>query len=152
MYTPQSLQTVHVLIVFTIIIVILFYTIVVGPSLSGPPSSQDSPIPPVISLGNAAHTKLQNCKEFLNDGLLRRSWNDYHSSEISSVPLTDYGKEKGLIRTLLARRKTTRISGRDPILIVEEYVCWQMPQLIVCAHKFEDAIRRKYLRVSCVFD
>ena len=84
----------------------------------------------------------------MHDGSLKKSWHEYHSSEMSSTPSTDYGREKGLIRTLLSKRKTTRISGRDPSLIVEEYVIWQRPQLVICAHKLEDAIKRKYRRVS----
>lgn len=84
----------------------------------------------------------------MNDGSLRKCWHDYQSSEVSSAPPTDYGREKGLIRTLLSKRRTPRISGRDPVMIVEEYVMWQRPQLVVCAHKLEDAIMRKYRRVS----
>ena len=45
------------------------------------------------------------------------------------------------------KRKTTRISGRDPRLVAEEYVCWQAPHLTIVSHKFEDALQRKYQRV-----
>ena len=78
---------------------------------------------------------------------MEKAWSDYHSTEQSLPLITDTAKERGLIRTLL-KRKTARISGRDPSLVVEEYVAWQCPQLITCAHKFEDAMQRKYQRVS----
>ena len=101
-----------------------------------------------LSLGNAAHTKLQNCREFLNDGSLKKCWVEYRTSEMSTTSFSVYSKDKGLIRTLLSKRKTARISGRDPSLVVDEYISWQCPQLVVCAHKLEDAIMRKYSRVS----
>lgn len=44
-----------------------------------------------------------------------------------------------------------RISGRDPVMMVEEYVNWQRPQLVITAHKLEDAMERKYRRVSNVY-
>lgn len=78
-------------------------------------------------------------------------WKDYQTAEQShpSIPEVLKTPEKGLIRTLL-RRKVSKISGRDPNLVAEEYVSWQQPQLIVAAHKFEDALQRKYQRVNCI--
>lgn len=64
-----------------------------------------------------------------------------------NVPV-DPVKERGLIRTLLRRKHNQRISGRDPVMLVEEYISWHYPQLIVTAHKFEDAAQRNHQRVS----
>ncbi|XP_019848853.1 PREDICTED: WD repeat and FYVE domain-containing protein 3-like isoform X2 [Amphimedon queenslandica] len=113
-----------------------------------PSSAAGGTGPPVqLSIGNPAHTKLQNCKEFLEDRSLEKCWEDFKQQEEYIAPASDQAstKERGLLKTLL-KRKTTRISGRDPRLVAEEYVCWQEPQLTVASHKFEDAMQRKYQR------
>lgn len=99
-----------------------------------------------VSIGNPAHTKLQNCKEFFNDGSLKRAWDDFQVSEMSTTMHSDPRGKK--IINIFTKKRHNRISGRDPVMVIEEYVNWQKPQLVITAHKLEDAIKRKHRRVS----